>query len=310
MMTKIFNWVKTHKLATVNILFILFVLWIFSPFRYLISGGLNSRSTSIDSMSSEYGGTPLAGSAKSLNLQMPSYEAAPQPDVIDRKVVVNSNFSLLVKDVTDTVSKIKGKTAEMAGYIVNTNIQRAEYSESAVLEIRIPSDKVEQMTEYLRILSVKVVSENVSGRDITDKYVDVERRISDLERQKTRMQEIMDQAVNVSQMLEIQRALDTIQNQIDNYKGQLIYMEGTTTTSKLTIHLSTDELALPYAPEQPWRPEAVFKRAVRSMLGTAQNIGSAVIWLAVYSPIIIGVIVVVKVIKKLKNRKKITADGK
>lgn len=309
-MTKIFNWVKTHKLATVNILFILFVLWIFSPFRYLISGGLNSRSTSIDSMSSEYGGTPLAGSAKSLNLQMPSYEAAPQPDVTDRKVVVNSNFSLLVKDVTDTVSKIKGKTAEMAGYIVNTNIQRAEYSESAVLEIRIPSDKVEQMTEYLRVLSVKVVSENVSGRDITDKYVDVERRISDLERQKTRMQEIMDQAVNVSQMLEIQRALDTIQNQIDNYKGQLIYMEGTTTTSKLTIHLSTDELALPYAPEQPWRPEAVFKRAVRSMLGTAQNIGSAVIWLAVYSPIIIGVIVVVKVIKKLKNRKKITADGK
>ena len=309
-MTKIFNWVKTHKLATVNILFILFVLWIFSPFRYLISGGLNSRRTSIDSMTSEYGGTPIAGSAKSLNLQMPSYEAAPQPDVTDRKVVVNSNFSLLVKDVTDTVSKIKGKTTEMAGYMVNTNIQRAEYSESAVLEIRIPSDKVEQMTEYLRMLSVKVVSENVSGRDITDKYVDVERRISDLERQKTRMQEIMDQAVNVSQMLEIQRALDTIQNQIDNYKGQLIYMEGTTTTSKLTIHLSTDELALPYAPEQPWRPEAVFKRAVRSMLGTAQNIGSAVIWLAVYSPIIIGIIVAVKVVKKLKNRKKITADGK
>ncbi len=230
-------------------------------------------------------------------------EAAPQPGIVNRKVAIDSNFSLLVKDVTGTVEMIKERTLLMAGYMVNTNINRTEFGENAVLQIRVPSEKIEEMSKYLRSVAVKVVSENVDGRDVTDQYIDIERRLSDLEAQRARMLAILDKATTVNEMLTVQQALDQIQDQIDSYKGQLLYMDGTTKTSKLTIYVSTDELGLPYTPAQSWRPEVIFKQAVRSMLGTLQDAGSFVIWFAVYLPIILGAVGVLLIIKRVFRKR-------
>jgi len=167
----------------------------------------------------------------------------------------------------------------------------------------VPSGKVEEMSKYLRSVAVKVVSENVDGQDITDQYIDIERRLGDLESQRARMLAILDKATTVEEMLNVQQALDQIQNQIDSYKGQLQYMDGTTKTSKLTIYISTDELGLPYTPARSWRPEVIFRQAVRSMLGTLQNMGSFVIWLGVYLPMILGAVGVILLIKRIFRKR-------
>lgn len=297
MINKIINWVKTHQLLTVAILVALWFLgkWLINIPRTM----LGSRSLQYSEMES-FDMAPTAGVSNSL---YKTREATPQPDVTDRKVVVNSNFSLLVKNVTETVEMIKQKTLQIAGYMVNTNISRSEYGENAVLTIRIPSERVDEMSKYLRTIAVKVVSENVDGRDITDQYIDIERRLGDLEAQRARMMAILDRATTVREMLDVQNAIDQIQNQIDSYKGQLQYMDGTTKTSKLTVYVSTDELGLPYTPQQTWRPQVIFKQAVRAMLATLQQVGTAAIWIAVYLPIIAGVLLIVVIIRKATRKK-------
>jgi hypothetical protein len=268
---------------------------------------ISSRTATYPSYGSQ--GSPALGS---VNDAMPlvrsnkgnytTQEAAPQPDVANRKVVTNSNFSLLVKNVTETIDKIKAQTLLVSGYMVNSYITSSEYGETANIQIRIPSDKVEEFSKYMRTLAVKVVSENIDGHDITDQYMDIERRLSDLEAQRVRMQTILDKATTVSEMLEVQNALFQIQDQIDSYKGQLLYMDGTTETSLLTIYVSTDELGLPYTPAKPWVPEAIFKQAVRSLVGTLQKIGTLAIWTVVFSPLILTVYVVVKVVKRIRRK--------
>jgi hypothetical protein len=299
MINKIFDWIKRNKLLT--LLLIGAVWWVLNSIPRTLLGGQSMMSTSESYAVDSYGAAPMMGLSNS-NYKY-AREAAPQPDISNRKVVVESNFSLLVKDVTPTVEMIKEKTLLMAGYMVNTSINRTEYGENAILQIRVPSEKVEEMSKYLRGVAVKVVSENVDGRDVTDQYVDIERRLGDLEAQRARMLAILDKATTVNEMLSVQQALDQVQNQIDSYKGQLLYMDGTTKTSKLTVYISTDELGLPYTPAQPWRPEVIFKQAVRSMLGTLQDIGSFAIWLAVYLPIILGAVVVFKIVKKIIRKR-------
>lgn len=302
-MGKLFGWIKTHKLLTFNLLIVAFIVFVAVAPKMIGS----SRSTMtvpgsagvyFDSGVSQ-GVANIAASEKSTAYLY--NEAAPQPDVVDRKVVVNSVYSLLVKNVTDTVDKIKEKTALISGYSVSSDLSKKEFGDSAVLQIRVPSDKVNEMTKYLRTIAVKVVSEKVNGNDITDQYIDIERRIADLEKQRVKMETIMDAAKTVNEMLEVQRGLFQIQDQIDSYKGRLLYMDGTTKTSKLTIYLSTDELSLPYTPAQPWRPEVIFKEAVRSMLGTLQKLAGLAIWLVIYSPIIIIAVLVVRLIKRRKK---------
>ena len=293
MINKIIDWIKKNKLLTFVVLVAVWMLINSIP-RTLLKG--NSTSVTDQSYAiGSYGGAPMMGISDAPYMYR---EAAPQPGVINRKIEINSNFSLLVKDVTETVEMIKERTLFMAGYMVNTNISRTEFGENAVLQIRVPPEKVEEISKYIRGIAVKVVSENVDGRDVTDEYIDIERRLGDLETQRARMLAMLDKATTVNEMLTVQQALDQIQDQIDSYKGQLLYMDGTTKTSKLTIYISTDELGLPYTPTQSWRPEVIFRQAVRSMLGTLQNAGSFVIWFVAYLPIILGAVGVFLIVKR------------
>jgi len=304
-MGNIFTWIKNHKVKTVNILLVALVLFLI--FRQSTSRLIGSSYISNNSGYSMTGAVPSVENAlynKNSYTQTSYYgEAAPTPDITDRKVVLNSNFSLLVKNVSDTMDKIKKKTEQLLGYMVTSNLSKGEYSDSGTIQVRVPSGKVDEMTAYLRTLAVKVVSENVDGKDITDQYVDIDRRIADLEKQRTKMQEIMDSAKTVSEMMNVQPYLNQIQTQIDSYKGQQIYMDGVTKTSKLTISLATDEMVLPYAPKQPWKPEAVFKNAVRSMLTTLQKIGTLFIWTVVYVPLVAAIIIAFKLIRKIFRKK-------
>jgi hypothetical protein len=97
----------------------------------------------------------------------------------------------------------------------------------------------------------------------------------------------MDQAKLVPDLLSVQRELINLQSQIDSLKGQQKYFEQSAKLSKITIYLSTDELALPYAPDNSWRPAVVFKEAVRSLIYNLRSLANLIIWLVVYSPIII-----------------------
>jgi len=72
--------------------------------------------------------------------------------------------------------------------------------------------------------------------------------------------------------------------------------------SLVTVYLSTDEYTLPYAPSEPWRPDVIFKTAVRSLIGNLRGIASTAIWLVVYSVIWVPVLILVLYIRGRKKR--------
>jgi hypothetical protein len=309
---KIIDWIKNNKLSAFLILVILFFFWprilgiVLSPFSR--STRQAKVSTFADPLGAPAGfGADLALEGISRGGYTPSYQpVAPQPDVEDRKMITSSYLSLLVTDVTQSIERIKLKVKDVRGYVVNENINRnPEFGdEEATIVVRIPTDTVDQFKAYTREIAVKVVSETIRGDDITDEYIDLEERISRLERTKTRFEQILDSAETVEEILKVQREIFNLQDQIDNYKGRLQYMEGASSTSLITLNLSTDELGLPYAPLEKWRPQVVFKKAVRSMLGTLQDLGTLLIWLAVYIPVIAIIVIAYKLVRRFVFKKK------
>ncbi|MFZ2664190.1 MAG: DUF4349 domain-containing protein, partial [Patescibacteria group bacterium] len=165
MFNKIFNWMKENKIVTVVLVVLVFLL--LKKFNNFGVSRKVSRISSYDS--AEYsmeGISPLnpsaSGSAKVVSL--------PSSVSQNRRVVTNSSFSLLVKKVNDTVDSVAREAESMGGFVVNTVINRDEEADSANIEVRVPSDKLEEFSKYLRSISVKVVYENVIGYDITDQY--------------------------------------------------------------------------------------------------------------------------------------------
>lgn len=286
LMSKIIIWVKSNKLAAILLIIVGCFFW--RSFRPPV-----------------YRTLPMTGGGEGLVKMdtLPMREAAPAPEVTERLVVKESSLSLLVRKVTETQKAIGQKAQEFGGYMVTSYISHPEESTAASgsITVRIPQAKFEEVLDYFRSLAVKVVSENLSGQDVTDEYVDIEARLAPLLKTKVKFEEILTQATKVEEILQVQRELINLQGQIDNLKGQQNYLEKSAQMSRIAVYLATDELELPYAPSQAWRPKAIFKQATRSLVASGRKLGSAVIWLAVYSVIWVPVLVIYLLIRRRRR---------
>jgi len=257
-----------------------------------------SPSMTVESM--PYGTTDMdmkASAVGSIGFPAPdSY--APTPQITDRLVIQNSYLSLLVENVVETRKKVIDHAVANGGYMVNAETNNPQDAPTGTITIRIPSDKLESTLDTLRGWSIKVVSENLVGTDVTDQYVDVEARIETLEKTKAAMEDILSQATVISDLTNITRELISIQSQIDALKGRQQSLEENAKLAKITIYLSTDEIALPYAPSETFRPQVIFKLAIRSLITHLRALGSMGIWFAVYAVVWVPVLLILYLLNK------------
>lgn len=303
-MGKTINWIKNNKLTTLLLVIVGYLLLqsgaldeIFYRTRYSSSVvGTENIGNKADYLSVPTG----ALSQKNLLYPPPSREAAPSESQ-DRIVIKDTSLSLVVKNVEETISDILKSAEDLGGFLVSSAISKPEGSASGSIVVRVPAEKLISALSSIKGFAARVVNENVKGKDVTDEYEDLDAKLTTLEKTKAKFEEIMDSAVEIEDILQVQRELVSLQSQIDSVKGQQQYLTQSAKLSKITVYVSTDELALPYTPDQPWRPKVVFKLAVRSFISTSQSLGSAIIWVVVYSPIWIPAILIFKFIRKRKS---------
>jgi len=310
LLNKFITWVRTHKLSTVLIIVILY--WLMKQSVFGMLGVSVNRMPVYESFEPSYGATQFSLGAPNMKYSttadrsfMPPIQQEFTPtDTADRMVVQHSNLSLLVKNVSQTVQMIKSHAESLGGYMVDANISNPIDAAYGTITVRVPAENFETTLAYFRELSVKVVSENLQGTDVTDQFQDIGERLRILEGNKFRMEQLMAQTVEISDMIQIQQQIFQLQDQIDSLKGQQQYLSQTSRLAKVTVYLSTDELALPYAPSESWRPAVIFKQAVRSVLTHLQKLGTLVIWLVVYSIIWIPLFVLYRMWRRRSSRTK------
>lgn len=236
-------------------------------------------------------------------LPTPVQETAPTTGS-DRLTVKETAMSLLVNDVSKAAGSIEELAMQSGGYMVNKYLNQPEGAATGNITIRVPVEKRDSVLSDIRKLGVKVVMENTYGHDVTDQYTDLNTRIAQLESTKEKMQSLMDKAIRVSDLVDIQNQINYIQQQIDNDKGQQNYLTQTAKLTKITVDLSTDELALPYSPTEAWRPTVVFKTAVRSMISTLRWLANGAIWAVVYLPVVLVAVIIVWLLIRIRKKHK------
>ena len=240
-------------------------------------------------------------SAPSVSSLLPSRNYTPTTQT-DRLVVQESNLSLVVKNVRESSDKATDWAKSVGGYMVSSSLSQPEEAPYAYVVLRIPAKDLKPAIEYFRSLAIKVSSENLLGTDVTDEYIDIDSRLDTLNKTKAKFEEILSKATAVQDILTVQRELINLQDQIDSLKGRQQYLEKTAELAKISLHLSTDEFSLPYAPSQPFRPAAIFKQAVRSLVGTLRGGAKLLIWVGVYSPIWLLILGVIWFFKRRKKK--------
>ena len=296
------TWIKNNKLATVLLVVVAYlVIQSQSVSPYLNRTSLSPTYNKMASYDMAVGSMPATEMSTRYDDYLPPTAGGGNYEVTDRMITTDTSLSLKVDDVPQTLSQINTLTTSHQGFMVNQNINQPEEGASGYISVRVKSSELSKFLSSVRDLGVKVVSENVSGSDITDQYTNTEERLRVLNTTKVKFEEMLRSAFSVSDMLEVQRELLNLQTQIDRLEGQRRYLAESADYSLVSVYLATDEMALPYAPAESWSAKLIFRQAVRSLVLTGRGLAAIGIWAVVFSPIWLVGLGVAMVVRKRKK---------
>jgi len=240
-----------------------------------------------------------------------------------KKIIYTVNMALEAENASKAITDIGNKAAELGGYVSDSSYNQYEASAQGSITVRIPPDKLKEFTEHVGTIG-DVLSSSMGSQDVTAQYVDVQSRLTNAQAQEAQLLAIMAQAVKIEDILNVRQQLDSVQMQIEEYKGQLRLMDNQVGYSTVTISITqpTPPPVTPVADKNSgllarWSFDYIWQNVQKgfsnSMSFTVNALGVLFIAISymIIPIIIIGIVVVVIVIcvkrsKKKKNQRKQT----
>ena len=224
-----------------------------------------------------------------------------------RLIVKTGALSMVVKDVRSAGEAVMTYATKNGGFVVASTIAKEGLAPYGTVTVRIPAKVFDAGLKELRALG-DVMSESINGQDVTEQFIDLEARLKNLRAAEEQLLSLMRRSGSIQDILAVQQQLTYTRQQIEQIQGQMKYLRESSELSTLTVNLSTDPSSLPVVDAQSnkWKPIAVAKAAMRSLLEVGKTIANGVIWLVVFVPAWLALVVLVfiakKIIKKVSSR--------
>lgn len=226
-------------------------------------------------------------------------------EMVNRIVIKNATISIIVIDPGNTMDTIAKMADDMGGWVVSSNLYKTQTSDGieipqANINIRVPAEK---LTDALDEIKAEVddpendiLSENVSGQDVTSEYTDLTSRRNNLERAEAQLQEILDSAYKTEDVLNVFNQLTQIRGEIEVIKGQMKYYEESSTYSSINVEIISQESIKPVT-VAGWQPQGIARDAVQALIDTFKVIVNILIYFVILViPILLVLYGVVRVI--------------
>jgi len=199
--------------------------------------------------------------------------------------------------------------------VVSSNLSRTYFEGGnlprANLTVRVPAGQLDSIMSAIRDLtpvpSEDVIYENVSGQDVTAEYTDLESRLRNLEAAEQALLELMEQAQDPEDVLNVFDELTYYRGEIEIVKGRMRYLEESAALSAISLSIIPKESLQPIE-IIGWKPEGTVRDAVEALIRAGQFVVDAAIWFGIFClpfliPLGIGVYILVRILRKRKAKK-------
>lgn len=205
--------------------------------------------------------------------------AAPVP-APERLIIRTADLSLVVDDAETAIDQTSDMAVAMGGFVVNSNTyQSGEGALAGNVSFRVPAERFDEALDQLREMAVEVERESISGQDVTEEYVDLQARVESLKAAEERLQEIMENAQNTSDLLQAEQQLTMRQAEIESMEGRLQYLEQSAALSLVNVTFTPSVLSQPV--DVTWKPLRTVRRSFDSLVDGLTGIVDAAIFLVI-----------------------------
>lgn len=208
---------------------------------------------------------------------------------VQRLIIRTATLTLIVTDTAEQLKAITKLVEDVKGYVANSGTTKLEQGLRAEMSVRVPADQLNAVLEKIRAVAVEVRDERITGQDVTEEYVDIGARLTNLEAAEAQLRDILSKATKTEDVLNVFRQLTEVRGQIEQLKGRKQYLETSAAMATISLTLIPDKLAQPVT-VPGWRADGIAKQAVEALVVTLQALASAGIWFVIYlAPLIVVV---------------------
>lgn len=235
-----------------------------------------------------------------LNIDIPTTNYEGVSNNQDQKLIKTGSISMTVNDFDSTVDSIKSLLNEKKGLVVSLNDMVEPQKRIVNMSIKVPAKEFDITMSQLKKLGVTIISSTENGYDITMTYLDLQARYKTYRELEKSYISLLNKTSNVSEILEIQRHLNDVRQQIEYIQSQIKYYDSQIDMSFINIRLSLNSESLSLT-DDSWKPLGIFREATKALLLTLKGFVSLLIWVIVFSPLVLIPLFIFWLIRRRKK---------
>jgi hypothetical protein len=218
----------------------------------------------------EPGGADARGVMQNVSLQQAD---SSQPAPVERKVIRDASLTVEVDEPSKALPRLATLAESRGGFVVNTESRQerddddgGRVYEAITVQLRVPAAQFEAALAEIRAAG-RVTSEKLSGKDVTEEYIDLEARLRTQRALEAQLLEIMKGAHTVADAISVQRELANVRTEIERVEGRRRFIDNQASLSTISVTLE---------PPTPLVSTTGFLRSVAAAFGQGLDIAAAV----------------------------------
>lgn len=215
-------------------------------------------------------------------------------DTLDRKIISTASLTIEVKSVQAAFDDVAKIVQANQGFISSSSTYDTTGRKNGQMTVRVPQKNFYSSIEQVEALGT-VKSKQISGQDVTEEWIDLGARLGNLNKQETRLAEILKNATTVKDVLEVERELERVRGEIERLTGRMNYLNQSVEMS--TIMVSASEPA-PIG-GQGWGITDALSEAVAGFIDSVKGV---IIFTGFILPIVVFIAVIYVIALWIKRK--------
>ncbi len=205
------------------------------------------------------------------------------------KIVRTADLTLATTRYDADVTAVQALAEKLGGYVASVSLSgepSQRMDRTAYLSLRVPSDQLDAFLTGLEGIG-RIVSRYETATDMSTQYADTSMRLATQREKMTRLTELLKQAADVSDLLEIESEIADTQYEIDALESSLRTIDRDATKSAVTVSLqeqSAGDTAQAVTLTLWQRVGGGFEASIKWLAAFGQNV---LVFLAMLLPVLV-----------------------
>lgn len=154
----------------------------------------------------------------------------------DKKIIKNASINLEVKNYKSFNEQTRENIKKFGGYVAQEEQNQTDYKIENIVTIKVPVDQFDNLVSEFTKGEQKILEKKITSEDVTTEVIDTKSRMEAKKQVRLRYLDLLKQARNMEEILNVQNEINSIQEDIEAAAGRIDYLSHSAAYS--TIQLS------------------------------------------------------------------------